>query len=270
MSDVVFLCLGLDETLEGEEGDASNSYASGDKKDLNLPVAQQELLKQVLMVGKPVVVILLAGSALDIAYADDKASAILLPWYPGARGGKAIADILFGRSQPSGKLPITFYRSIEDLPDFTDYSMQGRTYRYMRHSALYPFGYGLTYGNASVKEASVIGTISENDGIKVRVVIENNGRQDVSEVIQIYIKDLDTPFAVPNWSLCAFGRVSVKRGGTKEVILSVSYKALQSVDENGRTAVTGNHFKLYIGTNQPDARSVVLTGRKPVELNITL
>ncbi len=154
-SDVVVLCLGLNETLEGEQGDTGNSYAAGDKPDLGLPQCQIDLMEAVLATGKPVIVCLMTGSAMDLNLAQEKAAAVLQLWYPGAGGGKAVADILFGECSPSGKLPVTFYRSLAGLPDFEDYSMKGRTYRYMEEEALYPFGYGLTYGDVVVESASL-------------------------------------------------------------------------------------------------------------------
>lgn len=151
-ADAVILCLGLDETLEGEAGDAGNSDASGDKADLQLPASQKKLLESVLAVGKPTVVCMLAGSAMDLNLASEQASAILQVWYPGALGGRAVAKALFGGCSPSGKLPITLYRDLGGLPEFTDYSMKGRTYRYLEKEPLYPFGYGLTYGKVTLEE----------------------------------------------------------------------------------------------------------------------
>ena len=139
-SDVVVLCLGLDETLEGEEGDTGNSYASGDKVDLLLPEVQRELLEAVVATGKPVILVNMTGSAMDLRYAQEHCAAIVQAWYPGARGGRVVADILTGKISPSGKLPVTFYRDTEELPDFEDYSMKGRTYRYFTGEVLYPFG----------------------------------------------------------------------------------------------------------------------------------
>ncbi|NLG03283.1 MAG: glycoside hydrolase family 3 protein, partial [Clostridia bacterium] len=152
-SEVVVLCVGLDETLEGEEGDTGNSYASGDKNDLELPESQRKLVDAVLAVGKPTIICMMTGSAMNLSVAREKAGAILQTWYPGAEGGKAIADILFGKISPSGKLPVTFYESLKGLPEFTDYSMKGRTYRYIEEPAQYPFGYGLTYGDVMVQTA---------------------------------------------------------------------------------------------------------------------
>ena len=146
-SDAVIMCLGLDAMLEGEEGDTGNEFPGGDKPNLNLPGLQQELLEKVYAVGKPVVLVLLSGSALAITWADEHIPAIVQAWYPGGRGGDAVAAMLFGEYSPSGRLPVTFYRTTEELPDFRDYSMKNRTYRYMQNEALYPFGYGLSYTN---------------------------------------------------------------------------------------------------------------------------
>lgn len=156
-SDVVVLCVGLDETLEGEEGDTGNSYASGDKIDLQLPQVQRDLMEAVKETGKPVVLCLMAGSDIDLSYASEHFDAVLQLWYPGAQGGKAAAKVLFGEVSPSGKLPVTFYKSLDELPEFTDYRMAGRTYRYMKGKAQYPFGYGLTYGDVCVTGAVIAG-----------------------------------------------------------------------------------------------------------------
>lgn len=156
-SDVVVLCVGLDETLEGEEGDTGNSYASGDKIDLQLPQVQRDLMEAVKETGKPVVLCLMAGSDIDLSYASEHFDAVLQLWYPGAQGGMAAAKVLFGEVSPSGKLPVTFYESLNELPEFTDYRMAGRTYRYMKGKAQYPFGYGLTYGDVCVTGAVIAG-----------------------------------------------------------------------------------------------------------------
>ena len=145
-SDVVLLVVGLDETLEGEEGDTGNSDASGDKKDLEFPEPQKKLMDQILECKKPVILVNMTGSAMNLSVAEEKAAAIIQAWYPGARGGKAVSDVIFGEKSPSGKLPVTFYKDTSDIPDFEDYSMKNRTYRYYTGEPLYPFGYGLTYG----------------------------------------------------------------------------------------------------------------------------
>lgn len=269
-SDVVVLCLGLDETLEGEEGDTGNSYASGDKPDLQLPEVQRELLEAVAGCGKPVVLCVLTGSAVDLSFADEHVNAILQVWYPGARGGKAAADLLFGNASPSGKLPVTFYRDMEGIPEFTDYSMKGRTYRYLEKAPLYPFGYGLTYGDVAVKEASLIGKVAAGEDFTVKAVLENRGACATGEVLQAYIRPEDSAHAVPNTSLCAFARVELGAGEEKEVELKIPAAALTIVDEEGKRYVDGTHFTLYVGCSQPDARSVELTGKKPVVVKIEL
>lgn len=265
-SDVVVLCVGLNETLEGEEGDTGNSYASGDKDDLLLPEPQRKLMEAVFAVGKPVIVCLMAGSAIDLSEAQDKAAAVLQLWYPGARGGKAVADILFGDCSPSGKLPVTFYRTLEELPAFEDYSMKGRTYRYMEQEALYPFGYGLTYGDVHVERAEIVSTDGATGDVTVHVAVKNAGDTATGDVIQIYVKDTESPFAVPNHSLCAFERVFLEAGEGREMDMTVSGDAFLAVNEEGVFVEGGGRYVLYVGTGQPDQRTAVLTGKKCVEI----
>ena len=268
-SDVVVLCVGLNETLEGEEGDTGNSYASGDKDDLLLPAPQRKLMDAVLAVGKPVVVCLMAGSAIDLSEAQDKAAAVLQLWYPGARGGKAVADILFGDCSPSGKLPVTFYRTLEELPAFEDYTMKGRTYRYMEQEALYPFGYGLTYGDVQVEKAEIVRTDEGTGDTTVHVTVKNAGTAATGDVVQIYVKDLKSPFAVPNHSLCAFARVFLKAGEGTEMDMTVSGNAFLAVNEEGMFVKGGGSYVLYVGTGQPDKRTESLSGKKCVEVPVT-
>ena len=262
-SDTVILVLGLDETLEGEEGDTGNSYYSGDKEDLLLPPSQRKLMERVLAEGKPTVVILMAGSAIDLEDAADRANAVLLPWYPGAYGGKAVAQILFGEASPSGKLPVTFYRNsaLEQMPPFTDYSLRNRTYRYYEGSPLYPFGYGLTYGNCCVEAA-------DTDGSTVNVTAVNKGLADTEDVLQLYIKDEGSALAPPNPVLCGFCRVKLAAGEQKSFKLSIHPDAFTVVTEEG-TRIPGNGpWSLYAGFAGPDARSHDLTGSAAVKLQI--
>lgn len=259
-SDVVILCLGLDETLEGEEGDEGNNYASGDKIDLLLPKSQRILMEAVAAAGKPVVLCLNAGSAIDISYAEEHFDGILLAWYPGARGGSRIAKTIFGESSPSGKLPVTFYRDLEGFPAFEDYSMEGRTYRYMKGEALYPFGYGLTYGDCVINKAEYI-----NGCIKAEIV--NQGEHDTGEVVQVYIKNMDSRLAVPNHSLCSFLRVFLKKGEKRIVELPVSEEAFLTVNEEGKSVKDGRNYRLYVGFGQPDGRTTSLLKRRCIEID---
>lgn len=269
-SDVAIVVLGLDETIEGEEPDESNEGQAGDKETLRLPHCQQRLLSAVIETGKPVITILMSGSAIDLRYADEHTNAVLQAWYPGAEGGTAVSDILFGRCSPGGKLPVTFYHDTEGLPEFTDYSMKNRTYRYIENEPLYPFGFGLTYGNAAVTEAHLTGAFGQQKNLSVSYTIENTGTTDVEEVVQVYIKDRGSRYAVKNHSLCAFQRIMVRAGEKRVMNLEIDKKAMTIVDDEGRRYVDSNEFSLYVGTSQPDRRSIELMKKSPIEIPIHL
>ena len=247
-ADVVIFVGGLDETLEGEEGDTGNAYSSGDKQDLLLPQVQRDLLHALLGTGRPVVVVNMTGSAVDLAEAKDQAGAILQAWYPGQEGGRAVADILFGECSPSGKLPVTFYRSCDDLPDFTDYTMKGRTYRYYEGEPLYPFGFGLTYGDNRVLAFSAD---RDSSGIHVTATVRNDGACDTEDVLQAYVRGQDDPWAPPHPSLAAFRRIFLKAGEEKQVTLDIPAEALTSVDENGVREQRASVFEVHVGFSQP-------------------
>ena len=264
-SDVVILCVGLDETLEGEEGDTGNSYASGDKETLQLPQVQLDLMEAMAKSGKPVILCLMAGSDIDLSYAAEHFDAVMVLWYPGAQGGKAAARILFGDVSPSGKLPVTFYETLEELPEFTDYAMKGRTYRYMENKAQFPFGYGLTYGKVVVTDAAV--STNDEASVTVQATVTNQGHTATRDVIQIYIKNTDSPLAVRNPELVAFTPVFLTAGETQTISLTISSRAFTVVDENGIRKEDGTHFQIFVGCSQPDERSVELTGVKPVEID---
>lgn len=269
-SDVVVLCLGMDSEIEGEQGDAGNAEAAGDKVNLDLPGRQKELLETVVASGKPVILVLGVGSALAIGYAQEHCAAILNAWYPGSLGGRAVADLLFGKCSPGGKLPITFYRSTDDLPEFTDYSMTNRTYRYFTGEPLYPFGYGLTYSTVTVDGLKAASQGKAGEPLSVSVTLTNNGAFDVEEVVQCYIKNLDSALAPVNHSLCAFRRVALKAGEAREVALEISPAAFEVVNEVGERVLDGKRFRIFVGTSQPDDRSAALTGQAPLALEYSL
>ena len=266
VSDAVVLVLGLDETLEGEEGDEGNNYRSGDKKDLLLPESQRILADKVLAVGKPTVIVLLAGSSVDLGPAADKAGAVLLGWYPGAMGGKAIADILFGKVSPSGKLPVTFYHQedLASMPEFTDYSMKGRTYRYFPGKPLYPFGFGLTYSKVAVTEACCK---ADGDDYKVTVCVQNIGKVDTEDIVQVYAQNTGSGNAPLNPRLVAFKRVALKAGEKASVMLDVCGDDLMVIDGKGNRVSEGRTV-LYAGTCQPDAYSRSLTGTDNIKMEV--
>ena len=261
-SDVVVLVLGLDETLEGEEGDTGNADASGDKRNLLLPQGQRELAKAVLDTGKPVILCLMAGSAIDVSEIADRAAAVVQLWYPGARGGKAAADILFGKRSPSGKLPVTFYynSALEEMPAFTDYSMKNRTYRYYTGKPLYPFGYGLTYGDTSVVSMTA-------DKNAAAVTVRNDG-MDTEDVLQLYLKDMASPDAPENPILCGFRRVALAQGEEKEIIIPLNPDAFRVCNAEGQWISGSGKWTLYAAFGQPDARTEELTGKKAVSCTI--
>lgn len=262
-ADVVVLCVGLDEGLEGEEGDQGNEYGSGDKRSLLLPKSQQKLVEAVLNVGKPTVIIIASGSSLNIN--TDKENALLQAFYPGSEGGKAIADILFGKVSPSGKLPVTFYKDIDQLPEFTDYFMRDRTYRYDDYSKnhiLYPFGYGLTYSDIKVTAVNVK---KDGEALKADVTLKNSGKAG-SDVIEVYFKS-SSKDAVRNHALCAFKKAALGEGEEKTVTVDIPLKNLTVVNDDGvRYLDKDAETVLYFGTSQPDELSVSLTGKKPVEV----
>lgn len=262
-SDVVVLVLGLDWTLEGEQGDNNNFNASGDKIDLMLPPVQRELMEKVLEVGKPTVVLLMAGSAVDVSAAQEKANAVLLTWYPGAGGGDAVADLLFGKVSPSGKLPLTFYRNeaLGEMPDFTDYSMNNRTYRYYTGTPLYPFGYGLTYGDVRV-------TAVTSDREKAVVTLQNKGSFATEDVAQLYIKDNLSCDAPTNPIFCGFKRVHLEAGEVKTVEIAIDPAALTVVNDAGQRIPGSGSWTLYAGLGQPDKRTEELTGNAAVSVQI--
>ena len=250
-ADVTILCLGLDASIEGEEGDAYNAFAGGDKLSLELPDSQKELMANIIATGKPVVVVLACGSAINIK----DGNAILDAWYPGQSGGLAAAQLIFGQVSPSGRLPLTFYNSVDECPDFTDYSMKNRTYRYFTGTPLYPFGYGLSYADFEYSN------IAYADGV-LSVDVKNTSDIDAEEVVQAYIRVHDSQWAVENHSLCGFERIALKAGETKNVKIAIPEKAWKVVNDEGEFVTDGTGYTLYIGGGQPDKRTEELTGKK--------
>ena len=265
-SDAVVLVVGMDETMEGEQGDTGNPFGSDDKSRLLLPDPQQRLMNAVLKVGKPTVIVLMAGSAIDLAEAGEQADAVLMAWYPGAQGGKVVADLLLGHVSPSGKLPVTFYYNdqLKDMPDFTDYSLKNRTYRYFAGTPLYPFGYGLTYGDAYVSGARA----EQNaQGVTVRVTVKNAGKADTDEVAQVYCQNEGSENAPLHPRLAGFRRVHVPAGAEITAEIFVPAQKLLVVNEEGERVAEGRPV-LYAGMGQPDRRTAELTGRKAVKIEL--
>lgn len=270
-SDAVVLCLGLDDTLEGEQSHRSSTLGcKGDKPDLQLPGKQLQLLEAVLAAAgdKPVILVNMTGSAMDLNLAQEKCAAVIQAWYPGARGGQAVAELLFGEYSPAGRLPITFYKTLEELPEFTDYSMKGRTYRYMEHDALYPFGYGLSYTSFSYE--SLGEPEWQEDALHFHVRVTNTGDMDADEVVQLYTIHKSPVLESPNCSLRGFKRVRIAAGQSVDVEFVLSKEDLKVVNNEGEKILEPGEYTITIGGSQPDHRSEELTGQKPLRYTITL
>ncbi|MBP5151398.1 MAG: glycoside hydrolase family 3 C-terminal domain-containing protein [Lachnospiraceae bacterium] len=272
LSDVVVLVMGLDSGLEGEEGDQGNQYASGDKPNLNLPGLQSEVIKTVVESGKPVVLVVLSGSALDLSYAEENIPAIIQGWYPGAQGGHAIARALFGDVNPEGKLPVTFYRSTEELPEFTDYSMENRTYRYMKQKPLYPFGYGLSYTEFEYSDCALSADTLTDDGVTVSAKVKNTGKYAGRDTVEVYVKIVpdEAKKHIPNCSLKGIRKVSLKPGETADVSFKLPKSAFELFDEEGKPVIYKGKAYVTIGSQGPDERSRELTGKAVNCLEIKL
>jgi beta-glucosidase len=252
-ADVTIACVGLDAGLEGEEGDTGNEYFSGDKIDLLIPESQRKLLKTLEKSAKRLVTVIAAGSNLNVPEGNAKVFA----WYPGQAGGTALAELLFGEKDFSGRLPLTFYKDVKDLPDFEDYAMTNRTYRYFTGEPLYPFGYGLSYTSFSINDAKAgEGTVS--------MEISNTGDRDSETVLQVYVA-CDSPFAPVHPRLCGFRRVALKSGETKCFEVTLDPNTDTVIDEAGERR-KAEHYTLFAGMSQPDELSVRLTGIRPIEI----
>jgi beta-glucosidase len=266
-SDVIIFCGGIDANLEGEEMPLEiDGFSHGDRTHLNLPAIQQELLKELRETGKPIIYVNFSGSAMALNWENDNASAVIQAFYPGEATGIALARMLYGEFNPSGRLPVTFYKSIDDLPDFSDYRMDGRTYRYFNGEPLWPFGYGLSYTSYSYKNLQVPESVIAGSDVKVKVDVTNNGKSDGEEVVQVYISDKEASVPVPLRSLVGFKRVALKAGETKTVEFSIKAENFALIDKNYERAVEPGIFVVYAGGNQPVANdNRVLTD----EINIS-
>lgn len=252
-ADVAVVVLGLSAALEGEEMTVNTEgFRGGDRTDIALPKGQEALLKAVSATGKPVVLVLLNGSALAVNWANDHVPAILDAWYPGEEGGTAIADVLFGNYNPGGRLPVTFYKSVDQLPPFTDYSMQGRTYRYFKGEPLYPFGFGLSYTKFSYAKPKLsAGKIKAGTELKVTTEVRNAGAQAGDEVVQLYITDLAASVPVPIRSLGGIKRIFLKPGESRQISFVVSAEQMSIINDSGKRVIEPGEFLVSIGGKQP-------------------
>jgi beta-glucosidase len=256
-ADVAFVFAGISANLEGEEMSVSvPGFKGGDRTDLNLPEEQVRLIKVLKATGKPIVLVLTSGSALAVNWENENIPAILQAWYPGEEGGNAVADVIFGDYNPAGRLPVTFYKSIEDVPPFENYSMMGRTYRYFSGEPLYPFGYGLSYSTFEYSGLSLSkNTVGAADSIGVAVTVKNTGRYDGEEVVQLYVRNLTEGQPQPLKSLRGFSRVSLKKRESRVVRLPLKIADLKYFDEakNGFVVAPGK-YDIQIGASSQDIK----------------
>jgi beta-glucosidase len=251
-SDVVVLCMGLSPRVEGEDMDIKlDGFNRGDRTKLALPIVQQNLIKKIAALGKPVVLVLMNGSAVAINWEKENIPAIIETWYAGQEGGTAIADVLLGKYNPAGRLPVTFYTSENELPAFTDYSMKGRTYRYYTGKPLYEFGYGLSYTTFTYSNLKVKSTAATGETIKLTVEVQNTGKYDGEEVVQLYLKNKNGKENTALQSLKGFTRIYLKKGEKKTVSFILSAKDFSYINPGNQRVVEAGGFQISVGGQQP-------------------
>jgi len=256
-SDLIIFTAGISPNLEGEEMDVKvPGFSSGDRTSLDLPASQLELLTALKTIGKPIVVVLTNGSALAVNWAQENADAIIEAWYPGEEGGNAVAEVMWGKYNPAGRLPVTFYKSVNDLPAFDDYTMKGRTYRYFDGKPLYAFGFGLSYTSFSYKKLDIAQEpLTVNDTILLKLTIMNEGMFDGDEVVQVYMKQPGGLKKQPLKSLVAFERVHFRKGETRNLNILIPVARLRhySLDTNNYAVAKGN-YEIMVGAASDDIR----------------
>jgi len=252
-ADVIVMVLGIAPSVEGEEMEVKlEGFRGGDRTDISLPKVQEELLKEVHALGKPVVVVLLNGSALAVNWANDQVPAILEAWYPGQEGGTAIADVLFGDYNPGGRLPVTFYKSVAQLPPFEDYRMQGRTYRYFKGEPLYPFGFGLSYTKFKYDNLKLSANkVKAGEELRITAEVRNVGEQAGDEVVQLYLTNVAATVPVPIRSLAGVKRVFLKPGEKQSVSFVLTGEQMSIIDDSGKRLIEPGEFLIGIGGKQP-------------------
>ncbi len=262
-ADVVIMVMGLSQALEGEEGQREGVEAGasqGDRNGLDLPNVQEELLKTIHAIGKPVVLVLMNGSAVSIQWADQHIPAIIEAWYPGQAGGTALADVLFGDYNPAGRLPVTFYQSIDDLPPFKDYDMaKGRTYRYFTGEPLYAFGHGLSYTQFAYSDIRITPPQPHTgECVDVAVTVKNTGGWAGDEVVQLYVRDVEASAVVPVRQLAGFERVHLQPGAAQTVRFTLQPEQFSLVTDAGQRLIEPGRFEIAVGGGQPGLADGVL------------
>ncbi len=269
-SNATIVVLGINSYLEGEEGESLLSAFAGDRLDYNLPKNQISFLKKLRKNNpNPVIAVITGGSPINLAEVMELADAVIFSWYAGEEGGNALADIIFGKVSPSGKLPITFPKSLDQLPAYEDYNMAGRTYRYMEKEPLFPFGFGLTYSSFSFSEPSISsGTIKSGKSVKISTTVTNTGNFQSENVVQLYVSRIDDTEMTPLFSLKGVERIALKPGESKHLQFEISSQLLENINDEGISVFEKGFYKIYISTSLPTQRSLDLGGDKFVSASL--
>ena len=257
-SDVIVMCMGISPRLEGEEMKIKvEGFNGGDRVTLGLPNNQVELIKEVKKLGKPMVLVLMNGSALSIPQEDKLFPAILEAWYPGQAGGTAIADVLFGDYNPAGRLPVTFYNDVKDIPPFDNYAMEGKTYRYFKDKTLYDFGFGLSFTKFAYSNIYTDKTTKGDKPQQVTVDVKNTGKLKGDEVVQLYLSHINCPYTMPIRSLEGFQRINLNPGETKTVTFTLKPEQLAVLNNNNKFVIEPGEIQLSIGGCQPTREALI-------------
>jgi beta-glucosidase len=264
-ADVAIVCAGINSFIEGEEGESLLSPQNGDRESISLPQSQIDYIKELAIHGTKIVLVLTGGSPIALGEVEDMVDAILFVWYPGMEGGRAVADVLFGDASPSGKLPLTFPKSLDQLPAFDDYSMNGRTYRYMTEEPLYPFGFGLSYSRFEYSELQLEKTtLALGDSLNLSFTLTNCGGSDAAEVAQFYISDLHASTVVPLHHLIGFERVMLAAGESRTLKFTITPEMMSFYNDDGRLTLEPGEFRLEVGGCSPSQRGQALGAPRPV------
>jgi beta-glucosidase len=270
-ADLVIVCAGNSSFLEGEEGESLLSPQNGDRESISLPESQVEYIKDLAAYGVKIVLVLTGGSPIALGEIEQMVDATLFVWYPGMEGGRAVADILFGDVSPSGKLPVTFPKSINQLPAFDDYSMNGRTYRYMTAEPLYPFGFGLSYSNFTFSDLMLDkNAIEPGESLNLSLLLTNAGGTEAAEVVQFYLSDLKASAIVPIHHLVGFDRIALKAGESRRISFTITSEMMSFFTDEGKFTLEPGEFRLEVGGCSSGKRGQELGASKPLVANFVV
>jgi len=270
-ADAVVVVLGFSPLMEGEQGECIGAPDGGDKAQIRIPENQMALLREMKEIGKPIVAVVTGGSPLELEEVHELADAVLMAWYPGEQGGIAVGNILFGEKSPSGKLPVTFPKRLEQLPPYTDYNLEGRTYRYMTEEPMYPFGFGLSYTKFSYSGLQLSrNKVPMGKPVTASVTVKNIGSVKADEVVQLYVTNHQTELPLPLWALKAFKRLTLAPGQSRKIRFIITPEMMQVYMADGERTVLPGEITVTIGGASPHPRNLVLGGSEPATARFTV